>query len=42
MNWIGWTVIGILAGNVILFGGLLIGYRMEERERKKDEQRGIR
>ena len=42
MNWIAWAVIGILAGNVILFGGLLIGYRMEERERKKDEQRGIR
>ena len=41
MNWIGWTVIGILAGNVILFGGLLIGYRMEERERE-NEQRGIR
>ena len=37
-----WILIGILAGNVILFGGLLIGYRMEEREREKDEQRGIR
>ena len=37
MNWIAWTVIGILAGNVILFGGLLIGYRMEERERDKHE-----
>ena len=42
MSWIGWVVIGILAGNVILFGGMLIEYRMEERERKKDEQRGIR
>ena len=39
MSWIGWVVIGILAGNVILFGGLMIGYRMEERERDKDEQR---
>ena len=42
MSWIGWAVIGILAGNVILFGGLLIGYRMEKRELEKDEQRGIR
>ena len=42
MNWIAWTAIGILTENVIMFGGLLIRYRMEERERKKDEQRGIR
>ena len=42
MSWIGWAVIGILAGNVILFGGMLIGYRMEERKLKKDEQRRIR
>ena len=42
MSWIGWAVIGILTGNVILFGGLLIGYRMEKRELEKDEQRRIR
>ena len=42
MSLIGWVVIGILAGNVILFGGLLIGYRMEKKEFEKDEQRRIR
>jgi len=42
MSWIGWAVIGILICNVIFFGGLLIGYRMEKRELEKDEQRRIR
>lgn len=37
MSIIGWVIIGIMAVNVILFGGLLIGYRMEERKREKDE-----
>ena len=39
MSWIGWTMIGILAANVIFFGGLLIAHIIAERNRK-DEQRG--
>lgn len=42
MSWIGWAVIGILAVNVIFFGGLLVGFILEEREREKHEQRRIR
>ena len=35
MSWIGWTVIGILAMNVIVFGGMMVNFILEERERKK-------
>ena len=35
MSWIGWTAIGILAMNVIVFGGMMVNFILEERKREK-------
>lgn len=35
MELAGWIALGILAANVIFFGGLLIRHILDERKRKK-------
>jgi len=33
MSWLGWIVIGIMAANVLFFGGMFIGYLIERRDK---------